>query len=320
MNRPTVVSMFSGIGGIDLAFYNAGFNIIWANEIDEHSCITYKNNFKDVLLVEDDILNVNENSIPNADVLIAGFPCQSFSVMGYKKGFKDPRGNLFFEIVRVANKIKPKVIFLENVKNLIYHDKGKTFITIFNNLSEMGYEVKYDIENACTHGNIPQQRNRVFIAAFLDYDMLNQFSFPNKIKLTVSIEDIINRNEKHSEIYYYNKDSKYYNLLEQNVDKTGIYRIDDSGVAKRKYSIAPTLKANMGTYHDRVPIIRDDYGIRKLTPYECLALQGFPKNFRFNNIPLESAYKQIGNTVCIPVVERIAKNINDTFKHNKYML
>lgn len=319
MNRPTVVSMFSGIGGMDFAFYNAGFNIIWANEIDAHSCITYKNNFKNIFLVEDDILNVDENSIPNADVLIAGFPCQSFSIMGYKRGFKDPRGNLFFEIVRVANKIKPKVIFLENVKNLIYHDKGKTFITIFNTLAEMGYKVKYDIENACTHGNIPQQRNRVFIVAFLKYDMLNQFSFPDKIKLTVSIEDIIKRTEKHSEIYYYNEDSKYYYLLDENVGKTGIYRIDDSGVAKRKYKIAPTLKANMGTYPDRVPIIRDDYGIRKLTPYECLALQGFPKNFKLNNIPLEAAYKQIGNTVCIPVVERIARNIKEIFNHNKYM-
>lgn len=319
MNRPMVVSMFSGIGGMDLAFYNAGFNIIWANEIDAHSCITYKNNFKNIFLVEDDILNVDENSIPNADVLIAGFPCQSFSIMGYKRGFKDPRGDLFFEIVRVANKIKPKVIFLENVKNLIYHDKGKTFITIFNTLAEMGYEVKYDIENACTHGNIPQQRNRVFIVAFLKYDMLNQFSFPDEIKLTVSIEDIIKRTEKHSEIYYYNEDSKYYHLLDENVGKTGIYRIDDSGVAKRKYKIVPTLKANMGTYPDRVPIIRDDYGIRKLTPYECLALQGFPKNFKFNNIPLEAAYKQIGNTVCIPVVERIARNIKEIFNHNKYM-
>lgn len=314
MSKQTVISMFSGIGGIDLAFLNAGFDIIWANEKDKYSCITYKKNLGDIHLVEDDILNVDENSIPNADVLVAGFPCQSFSVMGYKRGFKDHRGNLFFEIIRVAKKIKPRIIFLENVKNLIYHDNGKTFITIFNSLAEMGYEVKYDIENACTHGNIPQQRNRVFIIAFLDYSMLNKFTFPNKIKLTLSIDDIIKRHEKHSEIYYYNENSKYFELLNERVGRTGIYRIDDRGIAKRKYEIAPTLKANMGTYPDRVPIIRDNFGIRKITPYECLDLQGFPKNFRFIGIPLEAAYKQIGNTVCIPVVERIARNIKTVFE------
>jgi DNA (cytosine-5)-methyltransferase 1 len=232
--------------------------------------------------------------------------------MGYKRGFKDPRGNLFFDIMRVAEASKPKIILLENVKNLIYHDKGKTFITIFNALSTWGYDVKYSILNACKHGNIPQQRNRIFIAAFSDCCMLDRFEFPDETELSIGVCDIIDRSVRHNDIYYYKADNKYYTELNSKIiDKTEIYRIDDSGVANKKYIISPTLKANMGTYPDRVPVIRDDYGIRKLTPYECLALQGFPKDFVFKGISLNSAYKQAGNTVCVPVVERIAEKVKE---------
>jgi DNA (cytosine-5)-methyltransferase 1 len=214
--------------------------------------------------------------------------------------------------MRVAEASKPKIILLENVKNLIYHDKGKTFITIFNALSTLGYDVKYSILNACKHGNIPQQRNRIFIAAFSDCCMLDRFEFPDETELSIGVGDIIDRSVKHDDIYYYEANNKYYTELNNKIiDKTGIYRIDDSGVANKKYIISPTLKANMGTYPDRVPVIRDDYGIRKLTPYECLALQGFPKDFVFKGISLNSAYKQVGNTVCVPVVERIVEKVKE---------
>lgn len=306
----TVVSLFSGIGGIDLGFIQAGFEVIWANELDKYACITYRHNFGSNALVEGDIRSVNATVIPKADILTAGFPCQSFSIMGYRRGFNDPRGNLFFEIARIADTMKPKIILLENVRNLIYHDNGKTFITIHNTLAEMGYGIKYAVLNASTHGNIPQDRKRTFVAAFKDYDIMNAFSFPDEIELSCGIDDIIDRSERHSDIYYYGNDNKYYDTLNRKIpDKTGIYRIDDSGVANRKYIISPTLKANMGTYPDRVPIIRDDFGIRKLTPYECLALQGFPKEFVFKGIPIEAAYKQSGNTVCVPVVKRIAERL-----------
>ena len=306
----TVVSLFSGIGGIDLGFIQAGFEVIWAKELDTYACITYRHNFGSNALVEGDIRSVNATVIPKADILTAGFPCQSFSIMGYRRGFNDPRGNLFFEIARIADTMKPKIILLENVRNLIYHDNGKTFITIHNTLAEMGYGIKYAVLNASTHGNIPQDRKRTFVAAFKDYDIMNAFSFPDEIELSCGIDDIIDRSERHSDIYYYGNDNKYYDTLNRKIpDKTGIYRIDDSGVANRKYIISPTLKANMGTYPDRVPIIRDDFGIRKLTPYECLALQGFPKEFVFKGIPIEAAYKQSGNTVCVPVVKRIAERL-----------
>ena len=153
--------------------------------------------------------------------------------MGYQRGFKDARGNLFFEIARIAETVKPKVIFLENVKNLIYHDDGRTFITIFNTLAHLGYWVKYAVQNAKTHGNIPQERNRTFIAAFYDLDKANEFQFPNEIKLTLTLDDIINRSVKHNERYYYKPDNRYYERLDRNIpDKAGIYRIDDSGIAK----------------------------------------------------------------------------------------
>lgn len=204
---------------------------------------------------------------------------------------------------------------LENVKNLIYHDNGRTFITIHNTLAELGYFIKYEVQNARTHGNIPQERSRTFIAAFSDQNMMNKFEFPEEIPFTANLNDILDRSVRHNDIYYYTQKSKYHRLLNERIcDKTGIYRIDDSGVATRKYTISPTLKANMGTYHDRVPVIRDDFGIRKLTPYECLALQGFPQNFVFKGIPLGAAYKQCGNTVCVSVVKRIAENIYKVFK------
>lgn len=315
MSKPTVVSLFSGVGGIDLAFEQAGFRIVWANEIDRYACITYRKNFSEDVLVEDDIKSIDERTIPHSDVLTAGFPCQSFSVVGHKRGFNDPRGNLFFEIARVVRHTKPSVILLENVKNLIYHDNGKTFLTIYNTLAELGYIVKYDVENAKTHGNIPQERSRTFVVAFRDTDMLADFVFPKEIELTRSLKDIFDRNQKHSDIYYYQSNSKYYELLNKRIpDMTGMYRIDDSGVAMKKYIISPTLKANMGTYPDRVPVIRDEFGIRKITPYECLALQGFPKDFKLSGIPIEAAYKQLGNTVCVPVVKRIADNIYKAIK------
>lgn len=314
MNNPTVVSLFSGIGGIDLAFEQAGFKVVWANEIDKFACITYRHNIANNALEEADIKSIDENSVPQADVLVAGFPCQSFSVMGYQRGFNDSRGNLFFEIVRIAKSVRPKVIFLENVRNLINHDNGRTFITIFNHLSELGYYVKYAVQSPHTHANIPQERNRTFVVAFSDLDMMNRFSFPDEIPLTNDLEGVFDCSIKRHENYYYKPGNKYYDLLNKRIpDTTGMYRIDDSGVATRKYTISPTLKANMGTYHDRVPVIRDDFGIRKITPFECLALQGFPPDFGFKDIPIEQAYKQCGNTVCVPVVRRMAERVLNAF-------
>lgn len=306
----TVASLFAGIGGIDLGFKQAGFEIVWANEIDKFACATYKANLGGEHLLNCDIRKVNENEIPDFDVLVAGFPCQPFSIAGKQKGFCDDRGQLFFEIKRIIKAKKPKVVFLENVANLIEHDKGKSFEQVYLSLMEEGYIVRYSTQNPKTHANIPQQRNRVFIIAFLDLIQCNRFQYPEEVPLTTKITDIINIHEKHNACYYYSHTHPLYIEMCKKVQKKAlIHRINDYGVSKG-YDICPTLKANMGTFPNRVPILRDDFGIRMLTPYECLMLQGFPESFKFpQGTTLSQAYKLIGNSVCIPNVYNIAKNI-----------
>ena len=305
-----VCSLFSGIGGIDIAFQQAGFDIVCANECDIDAIKTYKTNFPNCNLIEGDIRNVNIDNIPDFDVLVAGFPCQPFSIGGKQKGFNDKRGNLFFEIARVLDKKRPPIVFLENVANLIDHDNGKTFLVIYNVLAQYGYCVKYKVMDSYEFGNIPQKRKRIFIVAFLDYKLCNSFVFPDEIPCSKKLNDILDRTIKHDNIYYYTANSFYFEELQRIVtDKNALYKIRDNGVTNHKYFICPTLTANMGTFPDRVPVILDDYGIRKITPLECLALMGFPKEFTFKGISLNSAYKQCGNSVVVPVVYRIAKQI-----------
>lgn len=305
-----VASLFSGIGGIDLGFQQAGFDIVWANEFDKDAAKTYRYNFGPNHLVEADIRKVDPNTIPDFDVLVAGFPCQPFSIMGFKKGFNDPRGNLFFEIARIAEAKRPKVIFLENVANLLEHDDGKSFLTIYNALAPQGYAFRYQVMDSLEYANVPQHRSRIFIVAFQDLAACMRFKFPEKLELSLKLNDILVRSATHDSCYYYNESSVYYEDLKRIVtDKRALYKIYDSGVSRRAHYICPTLTANMGTFPDRVPVILDDYGIRKITPYECLALQGFPKDYRFPNIPMTSAYKQCGNSVVVPVIRRIAEQI-----------
>ncbi len=311
MESIRVGSMFAGIGGICLGFKSAGFDIVWANEVDKKACNTYIRNFGASYLEQCDISKVDANSIPGFDILCAGFPCQPFSIAGLQKGFNDPRGNMFFEIARIANIKKPKIIFLENVANLREHNNGKTFLVIYNTLAELGYTVKYRVMSATEYGNLPQTRSRIFIIAFKDDEMCDSFAFPYPIPLTIGINDIIDRKVKQHDIYYYN-DKKAKRLARYITDRNSIYQITDYGIRKVKNNMCPTLTANMGTYPDRVPVICDNFGIRKLTLRECLDFQGFPKEFRFpNNVTIDDAYKQIGNSVAVTVINRLTKLIKE---------
>lgn len=305
-----VASMFAGIGGIDLGFSQSGCKVVWANEIDSAVCKTYRHNFPDINLIERDIHKVDVESMPDFDILTAGFPCQPFSIAGKQKGFNDKRGNLFFEITRIVDRKRPPVILLENVKNLLEHDNGKTFFVIYNSLAQFGYCMRYKVLNALEYGNLPQNRERVFIVAFKDWEQCNKFEFPSPIELTQKLFDIIDRTEQQAYGYYFDN-TPYYPLLNQAITDTScIYKFTDFNVRKSKRDICPTLTANMGTYPNRVPIIKDKFGIRKLTPLECLALQGYPSEFKFpNTIKIEDAYKQAGNTVCVPLIKRIANSI-----------
>lgn len=309
-----VCSLFSGIGGIDIGFMQAGFKIAWANEFDRDAARTYRHNFGNEHLVEEDIRKVDVSTIPDFDVLVAGFPCQPFSILGKQRGFEDSRGMLFYEIERVVKAKRPQVIFLENVANLIEHDDGKTFLTVYNTLVPYGYSFRYRVMDAIDYGNVPQHRTRIFIVAFLDNDKCERFQFPEKLKRSTKLNDIINRSEKHDKIYYYTESNQYYDQLNRITnDKQALYRIFENGVSEKPYYVCPTLVASMGTFMHRVPVLRDDYGIRMITPYECLSLQGFPKDYRFPKIPIASAYKQCGNSVVVPVIRRIAENIMSLF-------
>ena len=301
-----VCSLFSGIGGIDLGFRQAGFNIVWANEYDAAACKTYRHNLGDAHLVEADIRDVSAKDIPDFDVLVAGFPCQPFSVAGKQKGFNDKRGNLFFEITRIIDEKRPKVVFLENVANLMEHDDGRTFLVIFNSLAQFGYTVYYRVMAANAYGNLPHIRKRIYITAIHE-SVETLYVHPEPIALTLKSTDIIHRHEKQNEIYYYNGKDLYSYFEARMKDKLAIYRPTDREVRLTKNQMCPTLTANMGTFPDRVPVVWDDFGIRKLTLRECLDFQGFPPNFYFpNTITIDDAYKQIGNSVCVPVIKRIA--------------
>lgn len=306
-----ICSLFAGIGGIDLGFKQAGFETVYSNEIDLAACRTYRHNFKNTESVHADIKTVIPDDVPDFDILTAGFPCQPFSIAGLKKGFNDPRGNLFFEISRFIDKKRPQIIFLENVANLIEHDNGRTFLVIYSTLAQFGYAVKYKVMQASEYGNLPQTRNRIYIAAFSDFENCRMFKFPEKTELTVGINDIIHRHIKQNDVYYYSSDSSFYKKYNSSVfDNYSVFQPRDSGLRRIKNGMCPTLTANMGTYPDRVPVVRDDFGLRKLTLRECLDFQGFPADFYFpNSITINDAYKQIGNSVCVPVIRRIAENI-----------
>ena len=331
MNKEyTVGSMFAGIGGICLAFKKAGFKIRWANEIDKNACITYRKNHPDNGLIEEDVHNIqNPLDIGYVDVITAGFPCQAFSLAGYRNGFKDPRGNLFFETARFIESIKPEAFFLENVKNLAGHDKGKTLKIIKDTIvKELGYSFIPFILNSKDFGNTPQTRERIYIVGFKNEAYVSyyniedadkrkysntrtyNFKIPDPIPLTKNITDCINYN-KQDKRFYYLCDHMYYNILKTEMTKKDtVYQWRRVYVRENKSNLCPTLTANMGTGGHNVPLIIDDYGIRKLTPKECLNFQGFPDNFNFpDDMAISHCYKQAGNSVVVPVVERIAENI-----------
>lgn len=303
-------SLFAGIGGIDLGFIQAGFEVAWANEIDPDACKTYRHNFPNTKLIERDIRNLDAKALEKVDVLTAGFPCQSFSVCGNQKGFKDARGNLFFEIMRIADELQPPVIFLENVANLTEHDNGKTFNVIHNELASRDYFIRYLIADACDYG-IPQHRTRTYIVAFKSKGACDKFKFPEKRKLEKRIFDIIDRTQKADNKYYLSADSLEYEKLNAAMkDSEQIYRFSDYGIQSSKDGISFTFKANMGTWKNRVPFIRDNFGIRTITPKECLALMGFPKEYNFSDsIPQKEKYKQCGNSVITQLIESISKNL-----------
>lgn len=308
-----VGSLFSGIGGIDIGFQQAGFDIAWAVEKDVASCKTYRFNFPETVLIEKDIRYVNPRSLEPIDVLVAGFPCQSFSIAGKQRGFSDPRGHLFYEIGKFVDAHRPRFVFLENVPNLIEHDEGRTFLTIHNVLSELDYSIRYRVLRASEFGNVPQIRDRIYIVAFRDQQDCDFFCYPEKQDLQVNIETILKRTEKKHPVYYYDgRDDFGKKAVSVVTNCASIYRVFNNDIKIIKNQMCPTLTASMGAKKNQVPLVRDSYGVRRITIQECLDFQGFPKDFKFpHTITLDDAYKQIGNSVCVPVIKRIAEKIKE---------
>ena len=312
-------SFFAGVGGIELGFEKVGFKTVYANEFDAIPKITYEKNF-DTPIDCRDIHIVENKEIPNFNIMLAGFPCQAFSVAGYRQGFDDEKGRgvLFFELARIFKEKKPEVIFLENVKNLVSHDNGKTFRIIIEALETEGYFVKYQVLNTMEYGNVPHNRERIYIVGFLDKSVYKEFDFPKPIPLTKKLCDIIDFESKVDEKYYYTKENfSHYAELEKGMKRMDtVYQWRRIYVRENQSNVCPTLTANMGTGGHNVPLILTKHGIRKLTPRECFLLQGYPLDFI---LPEELAnshlYKQAGNSVSVTVIERIAQNIKQALKN-----
>ena len=298
------IDLFAGIGGIRLGFANAckeNIEFVFSSEIDKYAQQTYKANFDGD--VAGDITKIDEKDIPSHDILLAGFPCQAFSIAGKRLGFEDTRGTLFFEVARIIKYHKPKILFLENVKGFVNHDNGNTFRVVKETLEEMGYKVFTKVLNAKDFG-VPQNRERIYIVAFLD-DI--EFEFPEALCTEVSIKSKLQKDVL--EKYYYNGKPLFERIKDDVVNENSIYQWRRQYVRENKSGVCPTLTANMGTGGHNVPIVRDKKGIRKLTPRECANFQGFPDTFILPNLVDSQLYKQCGNSVVVEVINKIAEKI-----------
>ncbi len=224
------------------------------------------------------------------------------------QGFNDPRGNLFFETARIINATKPKVVFLENVANLVMHDEGRTFEVILKTLEDLGYYTVCKVMNAKEYGNIPQQRNRIYIVAFRYKKHLNKFKFPEPISLDKTAFDLYDT-ERQEDKYYMDGHRMWDRMMEYMTERNRVYRFTDWGLSRGMEGICPTLLAAMGSRFERIPFFYDAYSVRLMTPRECARMQGFPEDYKLHKENEKQVYKQIGNSVCVPVVDRIVKNI-----------
>ena len=302
-----ILSLFSGIGGFDLAFRNLGHEIIGACEIDEYARRVYGKQFPGVT-IHNDVSTLSPDSLPQFDVLCAGFPCQAFSIAGKRRGFEDTRGSLFFEIARIAKEKRPRYLLLENVKGLLSHDKGETFRTIIRTLDEVGYDAEWQLLNSKYH--IPQNRERLFIIGHLRGQRTRQV-FPlgdYDEKTNRKINYIING--KHQTHRVIGTDSISSTLQ---TGDTGLYYISNINAnMKQRYQERDntwTLSTNSNEFG-----LIDGSRIRRLTPIECERLQGFPDNWTKygvdgKEISDTQRYKMCGNAVTVNVIEYIAKNL-----------
>lgn len=308
------IDLFAGIWWFHKALSELWWECVFSSEIDLNARKTYQANFyKDnPKLFEDwnfnnDITLQDEKQIPDHDILCAGFPCQSFSIAGYQKGFEDKRWTLFFDIIRIIREKQTPIIFLENVKNLASHEEWKTFKTMLQMLKEEWYYVTFKIMNSCEYGDVPQNRERIYIVGFKDRTRFNKFAFPWKIELNNTFRQILN--DEVDQKYYYNWKTLFDKLKDDVTSFERVYQWRRQYVRENKSWVFPTLTANMWTWWHNVPIILDKKWIRKITPREAFLAQWYSKDFILPNISDCQLYKQAWNSVSIPVIKRVAEQI-----------
>ena len=313
------IDLFAGIGGFRIALERNNGECVYSVEWDKYAQETYLFNYKD--LPEGDITQILETNIPDHDILCGGFPCQAFSISGKQSGFSDTRGTLFFDIARIVKEKNPKVIFLENVKNIYRHDNGRTLKTIKNTLDELGYTVFIELLNSSNFG-VPQNRQRIFFVCFRKDLKIDDFNFPIPDYIDVCLEDILEDDSITGDYIIQRKDISLKQKQESSTEDLFNKRllkpirvgtISKGGQGERIYSPkghAITLSAYGGGVAGKTGAYLVNGKIRQLSPRECLRVQGFPETFAFpDTISKSQIYKMCGNSVSVPVVEKVYQSI-----------
>lgn len=316
------IDLFAGIGGFHLALSAFGLQCVFACEWDQYASQIYEKNFQ--LKPQGDINHIPADEIPTHQIVCAGFPCQAFSIAGKQKGFSDTRGTLFFQVVRIIEWHQPPLIFLENVKNLVRHDQGKTFDIVIKTLESLDYQVFYQILDASDFG-LPQNRQRIYIVAFHKNINAKNFIFPKPTYQPTCLQDILEDDPTDAKIIQRDDINIYKNYLPEKLASGEIKllnkliqigKVNKGGQGERIYhplGHAITLSANGGGIGAKTGLYLINGQVRKLSPRECARLQGFPDSFLLDSSPSQ-AYKQLGNSVAINVLQSLFLEIYKILK------
>lgn len=313
----TFIDLFAGLGGFRLALESLGAKCVYSNEWDIEAQKIYAENFGEI--PDGDITQVDEKTIPNHDILCAGFPCQAFSISGNQKGFEDSRGTLFFDVARIVKEKKPKVVFMENVKNFASHDNGKTLATIKLTMENLGYNFNHKVLSAVDFG-IPQKRERIYMVCFRNDIAAKKFNYPKAFELKKHIEDILIKDEEMLEPLYVNRPDTFFNNKKDNTYSDKPIRlgiVNKGGQGERIYStkgIGITLSAYGGGVFAKTGGYLINGKTRKLHPRECARLMGYPDTYKISP-NRNQAYQQFGNSVVIDVLQLIGIEIGTTLNN-----
>ncbi len=306
----TFIDLFAGIGGFHLALESFGAECVYANEWDKFAQAVYYNNFG--IRPDGDITKVDEKAIPDHDILCAGFPCQAFSISGKRLGFNDSRGTLFFDVARIVKEKRPRVVFMENVKNFASHDSGNTIKVVEATMRELGYSFHYAVLNAVDYG-IPQKRERVYMVCFREDINDHGFVYPAPFPLTRHVVDFLLDDDETRNLVVARPDTYFTNLRDDKYSNKSIRLgiVNKGGQGERIYStkgIAITFSAYGGGVFSKTGGYLVNGRTRKLHPRECARLMGYPDTFIMSNRTTQ-AYKQFGNSVVVDVLQYILKEI-----------